>query len=101
LDFVIYLEFGIGILGFPSFLLTPLNTHAQTKWYKYPGNPVFHPGGPGEWDQNISFPVVIYDGGKYHMWYRGDAEKLFDHRSSEYATSDDGIHWVKHPDPVL
>ncbi|MBC8231097.1 carboxypeptidase regulatory-like domain-containing protein [bacterium] len=69
-------------------------------WEKYPANPVLGLGADGTWDDiHVRSPTVLFDGAEYRMWYHG-----FDgsnHRIG-YATSADGIVWVKHPDnPVL
>jgi len=68
-------------------------------WEKHPGNPVLDIGASGTWDDaGVSRPTILFDGTKYHMWYSGgDGEKC----RIGYATSVDGIVWVKHPNPVL
>jgi len=68
-------------------------------WTKYEGNPVLDVGPPGSWDDVQVRPgAVILDGGTFKMWYTG-------HNGSTgvigYAESSDGIHWTKHPEPVL
>jgi hypothetical protein len=68
-------------------------------WVKHPGNPVLDIGAGGTWDDYyVSEPTVFFDGTKYQMWYGG-----YDGLNERigYATSADGIAWVKHPDPVL
>ena len=79
-------------------------------WVKHPGNPVLKPGASGEWDDYYVFePTVLFDGTKYQMWYSGCSSHQSigdamspDHRRIGYATSADGIVWVKHPgNPVL
>jgi hypothetical protein len=69
-------------------------------WVKHPGNPVLDLGASGTWDDyHVYCPTVFFDGTKYQMWYSGhDGSTL----RICYATSTDGIAWVKHPDnPVL
>lgn len=55
------------------------------------------------WEQQaIMCPHVLYDedDGKYKMWYAAGCNHEPD--AIGYADSQDGIHWVKHPDnPVL
>ena len=69
-------------------------------WVKHPDNPVLNLGASGIWDdRGVYSPTVLFDGTEYQMWYTG-------HDGSNwrigYATSSDGIVWVKHPDnPVL
>ncbi|MBI3005475.1 MAG: response regulator, partial [Ignavibacteriales bacterium] len=74
---------------------------AQTKWFKYEGNPVLDVGSPGRWDaQGLGAPRIVRRGSFYQMWYTG-------RRGSNswrigYATSRDGITWQKSPmNPVL
>ena len=71
----------------------------QTEWEKYPGNPVLDLGESGTWDDDeVYHPNVLFDGTEYKMWYVGyDGSN---HRIG-YATSTDGIVWVKHSEPVL
>jgi len=68
-------------------------SYAQTEWTKYEGNPVLDIGPPGTWeDRNISAPCVIKDGNIYKMWYEGQNSR----RRVGYATSTDGVEWVKY-----
>jgi len=65
-------------------------------WTKYSGNPVLVDGPTGSWDDiYVTVPRVIYDDGIYKMWYAGN-----DGTNSEtgYATSTDGINWIKNAD---
>jgi predicted GH43/DUF377 family glycosyl hydrolase len=42
-------------------------------WQRYPGNPVVKPSSTG-WDGTmVEYAEVINAGGRYHMWYCGDA----------------------------
>ena len=57
------------------------------EWNIHP-DPVLEKGDPGSWDDSgANFPVVHFDGIKYHMWYND--------LDIGYATSDDGINWEK------
>jgi predicted GH43/DUF377 family glycosyl hydrolase len=38
-------------------------------WRKYPGNPVFTPGGPGAWDSSLAGTTVVLDGDSLRLWY--------------------------------
>ena len=74
---------------------------AQTDIKKYVGNPVLDVGPEGSWDAaTVSYPSVIFNGANFKMWYDGydGANKRIG-----YATSADGINWVKADDvnPVL
>jgi len=68
-------------------------------WTKEAG-PVLDVGAEGSWDgEGVSSPNVLYEGGRYHMWYAGyDGE----HFQIGYATSEDGVNWTKYAgNPVL
>jgi len=82
-------------------LLYAFTANAQTKWFKYEGNPVLDIGPPGSWDGALVTPSrVILEDSVYKMWYTG----FFGARYWQvgYATSRDGIRWVKHKfNPVL
>ena len=71
-------------------------TTAQTKWYKYPGNPVFEYGKSGEWDQAKIAHTVLFEDGQYHMWYKGWSDDVKGFIGVGYAFSPDGIRWQKH-----
>jgi beta-1,2-mannobiose phosphorylase / 1,2-beta-oligomannan phosphorylase len=60
---------------------------------------VLGPNKASGWEDDINRPVVIKQGGRYHLWYTGQA-----HRKSwiGYATSADGRRWQRmSPKPVL
>ncbi len=61
-------------------------------WELYAGNPILTPdGNPNE--QYITEPKVIYDEGVYKMWYTAiPSSNVYYIR---YATSSDGINWIK------
>jgi predicted GH43/DUF377 family glycosyl hydrolase len=68
-----------------------------TNWNKYANNPVLE-GTPASWDESgVGGPFVITTAvGYYQMWYHsGDLTAI------GYATSTNGINWVKHPNSVL
>jgi predicted GH43/DUF377 family glycosyl hydrolase len=61
--------------------------------------PALDVGSPGEWDSKSILGVsVLFDGGFYRMWYAADNGSTV---QIGYATSDDGLTWVKLADPVL
>ena len=72
----------------------------QTEWEKYPGNPVLDLGESGTWEARaVDHPTVLFDGTEYQMWYSGHDGSNY---RIGYATSSDGIEWVKYPgNPVL
>ena len=76
-------------------IVHPTALFSQTQWNRLPDNPVLAVGTTG-WDETIAVAgTVLRHGGMYKMWYEGDD-------SFGYATSDDGINWVKWPsNPVM
>lgn len=75
-------------------------------WSKSPENPVLEVGAPGSWDNPVAGgPVVLFDRGKYLMWYTGSNAPTLPpgFPQSGFAISDDGIHWTKDEahNPVL
>jgi len=76
------------------------NLQSQTKWNKYPGNPVFEPGAPEEWDNWLGNASILFDQNQYKMWYTA-WDPTFDWGKIGYATSVDGINWTKYYDNPL
>ena len=68
-------------------------------WKRYSNKQVFK-GTPESWEQGtVGIPSVLEDGNTLHMWYLGGANP--DGGTIGYATSQDGIHWDRHPSPVF
>lgn len=65
-------------------------------WNVLPDKVLDH-GEPGTWEETgVIHPVVYYDGSTYHMWYCGfEGSTMWDPMQEGYATSLDGINWVK------
>jgi len=62
-------------------------------WIKDKASPVIPKGGPGEWDHMGTWdPFVIYEDGKYKMWYGGGISQTC---NWGYAESMDGVNFVK------
>jgi predicted GH43/DUF377 family glycosyl hydrolase len=71
-----------------------------TLWTKHPDNPVLTPGLTGTWDDGGVDPhTVILEDGVFRMWYTGGKPGMI--FQTGYAESTDGVHWTKHPNPVL
>ncbi len=64
-------------------------------WTKYPGNPVLRVTEPWEGTVMEAFTVLKTREG-YKIWYGGN-DLSRDKAAIGYATSPDGINWVKHP----
>jgi hypothetical protein len=64
----------------------------------YENNPVFTGTGTDTWDRKIrERGYILHEDGIYKMWYTGYKDKDTDPKYLGYATSDDGIHWVRYP----
>ena len=74
-----------------------------TDWVPYAGNPVFTGTGQDTWDRNIrERGYILREGDRWHLWYTGYHPKRTHKKLLGYATSTDGIHWVRHPEnPVF
>lgn len=75
----------------------------QGDWTKYPGNPVYTVSPPGEWDSGsvTCFNVKRADS-LYWMWYSASGHPGGEPTSViGVATSEDGVQWQRHPDPIL
>lgn len=77
---------------------------AQTEWVDYPNHPVveLEDLGPWAWAQ-LSRPIVVFDGTRYHMWFVGrGGEQMEGTHHIGHATSSDGVDWTMDPlNPVL
>lgn len=64
-------------------------------WERHPDNPILM-SNPGTWEGDLvqEAYVRIEGSGNYKMWYDNGS-------NIGYATSTDGIHWDKRPDPVF
>lgn len=82
----------IGVIILALLLLTSPSL-SQTDWTKH-GSPILDVGGPSDWDSHgAGILCVLKEGGTYKAWYVGiDAADV---GRIGYATSPDGITWVK------
>jgi hypothetical protein len=71
-------------------------------------NPVVETGNAGSWDDGwVAVPAVRRTDGVYEMWYCAasiadwTADSTLDTARVGYATSQNGIDWIKYADPVL
>ncbi len=68
---------------------------------KHPSNPVLRTGTPGSFDdlRAHAYGEVLYDQGKFRMWYSGLDQAFAETQRSNhhvgYAESEDGLNWVK------
>jgi hypothetical protein len=72
-------------------------------WIRYTGNPVVSTGSWGTYDDIwLGTPAVLKENGTYKMWYSSASTVSYDTVTEKfdtiaicYATSDDGISWIK------
>ena len=94
----------IAILS-PSILIALLAVAAVSfappfgKWTRLVANPVLSPREDGFESAGTFNPAVIKKDGKFVMLYRAQDRKGTS--SLGYATSDDGIHFTRRPEPVM
>jgi predicted GH43/DUF377 family glycosyl hydrolase len=64
--------------------------------------PILSQGESGAWDDfSVSAPQVVKTDSGYLMYYSGHAEESFWTNQIGLATSEDGLTWLKQPDPIL
>ncbi len=68
-------------------------------WVDNVSNPIINCGDNYFNYFGVAQPVVLFDEGKYKMWYYGDEGSA--RKYVLYAESLDGIQWTEHPSPVL
>ncbi|GAB4574804.1 MAG: hypothetical protein Kow0077_23160 [Anaerolineae bacterium] len=83
--------------------LTAWQTAAQTDerlidaQFEVLDGPVLARGEPGAWDSGFVIPgEVIYADGRFHMFYTGGTSYTNEPWAIGYASSEDGIHWVRY-----
>ena len=68
----------------------------------YIGNPVFEGTGSGTWDDSIrERGFILYEDSIYKMWYTGYNPDMDKKRMLGYATSHDGVNWVRYSDKPI
>lgn len=70
-------------------------------WSRTLNTPVLSPSSGNKWDNKIvSAGAVLKEGGTYKMFYSGFSDSIGRYQIG-FATSLDGINWVKNPNPIL
>jgi len=66
-------------------------------------SPIFQGTGADTWDKQIrERGYILYEDGLYRMWYSGYNEGISEVKYLGYATSKDGLHWVRFSEePIL
>jgi len=82
-------------------LLFAPGAHAQaisyTEFNAGPAAPVLTGGGSGAWDEFIREKVqIVEEGGLFRMWYVGHSAAGQETSKVGYATSTDGVNWIKY-----
>jgi predicted GH43/DUF377 family glycosyl hydrolase len=76
-------------------------------WWKYSENPILTASETGQWDSSLKGSFAILKDNKepvnqYKMWYVGGETQFFEGAGVGYATSPDGINWIRNENnPVL
>ena len=65
----------------------------------YDGNPIMRPQGDGWESGSVYNPAAVVKDDQVVLLYRAHAADVVSHVG--LAVSDDGIHFKRHPDPVL
>ena len=81
---------------------SPHSPHAEFPlgpFTPYEQNPILRPRGDGWESANVYNPAAIVKDGKVVLLYRAHADDIVSYVG--LATSDDGIHFERHPEPVL
>ncbi len=75
----------------------------MVRFIPFAGNPVFAGTGTGTWDQKIrERGFILYEDGLHKMWYTGYNPGIAEQKFLGYATSKDGINWIRYSDkPVF
>jgi len=69
-----------------------------TRFLPYEKNPVFRGAGDNAWDAKIrERGWIIRDGDAWRMWYTGYDPSAHPQMMLGYATSADGLTWMRHP----
>eukprot|EP00039_Didymoeca_costata_P023566 m.7531 g.7531 ORF g.7531 m.7531 type:complete len:475 (-) comp3729_c0_seq2:12-1436(-) len=79
------------------------NSHNESLWIRYPGNPVLPSGPPGAFDTGMaSDPKVFWDdeAQAWVMFYFGLGDGSDGHADILIAFSTDMVHWDRDPEPL-
>lgn len=73
------------------------------RWTPLRTEPVFKGGGDDAWDRKIrERGWILFEDGRYHLWYTGYNEDRSPNRFLGHATSKDGLDWTRDPaNPLL
>jgi hypothetical protein len=90
-----YVMYYMGTNGGSEYIGLAYSTNG-THWKRYGTSPVLSPGIAADWDNtSVGYCSVINISDTWQMWYGGGPGT---NQGIGYATSTDGINWIKHPD---
>ena len=90
--------FAVILLASTSIATVPFKPPFGT-WARLASEPVISPQGTGFESAGTFNPAVVKKDGKFVMLYRAQDQKGTS--SLGYATSDDGVHFTRRPEPVM
>ncbi|MDR3634682.1 MAG: glycosylase [Isosphaeraceae bacterium] len=71
---------------------------ALVHWKPIPANPVFKGAGSDAWDRKIrERGFILYEQGRYRLWYTGYNDDRSPTRFLGLASSEDGVRWERDP----
>lgn len=100
-DFVRIFICGLAIATHAAAIDDPPFPKDLADWSPIAENPVFAGQGGDQWDQKIrERGTILVDDGTWHLWYTGYNPDRSPLRMLGHATSTDGIHWTRDPEPA-
>ncbi|RMI09492.1 MAG: T9SS C-terminal target domain-containing protein [Calditrichaeota bacterium] len=109
-QYVMYYSGGIEYLSYEPRMMGMATSPDGINWTKYDdptttdppyaeSDPVLHVGPPGSYDAGVAYEgYVLPTAAGWELFYASHPGTLDGHQSLSYATSSDGINWVKDPD---
>jgi beta-1,4-mannooligosaccharide phosphorylase len=88
----------LALIAFAAVAAVPF-TPPVGKWARLSVDPIVSPKGDGFESAGTFNPSVVKKDGKFLMLYRAQDRKGTS--ALGYATSDDGIHFTRRPEPVM
>ncbi len=98
---LLFLIIGIGCKNNQAKLTNAMSNEdfpsAMVHFSALPANPVFQGTNEETWDKNLrERGYILYEDGKYKMWYTGYNDNISGQRYLGYAISSDGVNWKRY-----